>query len=98
MTAVPNTSRQRRLRGGLVLVMGCLAVLSPFFAGTLALFLVGLLLIVCGALEMLETFESADEARRRSTYLGGALSILVGILLLSQPQLVLRGLAFFVAG
>jgi uncharacterized membrane protein HdeD (DUF308 family) len=78
--------------------MGCLAILSPFFAGSLALFLVGLLLIVCGALEMLETFQAADEARLRSAYLSGALSILAGILLLAQPQLLLRGLAFFLAG
>ena len=28
--AVPNRTRGRRLRGALVLVMGCLAVLSPF--------------------------------------------------------------------
>src|SRR5262249_883199 len=88
---VPHTARERRLRGALLLIMGCLAILSPFFAGTLALFLVGLLLIACGALEMLETFQAADEARLRSAYLSGALSILAGILLLAQPQLVLRG-------
>jgi hypothetical protein len=56
--------------------MGCLAILSPFFAGPLALFLVGVLLITCGTLEMLETFQAADEFRRRSAYLSGALSIL----------------------
>jgi len=78
--------------------MGCLAFLSPFFAGTMALFLVGLLLMVCGALEMLETFQAHDEAGRRSTYLSGALSVLAGILLLAQPQLLLRGLAWFLAG
>ena len=37
---VPHLSRGRRLRGALLLVMGCLAILSPFFAGSLALFLV----------------------------------------------------------
>jgi uncharacterized membrane protein HdeD (DUF308 family) len=77
--------------------MGCLALLSPFFAGTLALFLVGGLLIVCGVLELLETFQAADEARLRSAYLSGELSILAGILLLAQPQLLLRGLTLFVA-
>jgi uncharacterized membrane protein HdeD (DUF308 family) len=78
--------------------MGCLAVVSPFFAGTLALLLVGVLLIVCGALEMLQTYQAADETRRRAAYVSGALSVLAGILLLAQPQLVLRGLALFVAG
>ncbi len=89
--------RGRRLRGALLLVMGCLAVLSPLFAGTLALFLVGLLLIACGVLEMLETFPAPDEAKLRSVYLSGALSILAGILLLAEPQVVLRGLAWLLA-
>jgi len=87
-----------RGRGVLILLMGCLAIASAFFAGTLALFLVGLLLIVCGVLEMLETFQVSDEARLRSTYWSGALSVLAGILLLAQPQLILRGLALLLAG
>jgi uncharacterized membrane protein HdeD (DUF308 family) len=91
-------TRWRRVRGVLVLAMGCLAVLSAFLAGTLALFLVGLLLIACGVLEMLETYRAEDDAGRRSAYLSGALSILAGILLLAQPQLLLRGLTLFVAG
>src|SRR5437588_11418689 len=96
--AFPLLPRAVQIRGALLLVMGCLAILSPFFAGTLALFVVGLLLIACGVLEMLETFQAADEAERRSTYLSGTLSILAGLLLLAQPRLLLRGLAFFIAG
>jgi uncharacterized membrane protein HdeD (DUF308 family) len=91
-------TRWRRARGAVVLVMGCLAVVSPFLAGSLALLLVGTLLIVCGILEMLETFQADREVERRSAYLSGALSVLAGILLLAQPQLLLRGLALFVAG
>jgi uncharacterized membrane protein HdeD (DUF308 family) len=87
----------RWLRGTLLLAMGCLAILSPFFLGTLAFLLVGLLLIACGVLEMLETFQAHDEARRRSTYLSGVVSVLAGILLLAQPQLLLRGLALLIA-
>jgi uncharacterized membrane protein HdeD (DUF308 family) len=88
----------RRARGALIVVMGCLAIASPFVAGTLALFVVGLLLIASGVLEMLETFRAGDERERRSAYLGGALSVLAGILLLAQPQLLMRGLILFVAG
>src|SRR4051794_22377352 len=96
--AFPLLPRAVQLRGALLLVMGCSSILSPFFAGSLALFLVGLLLIVCGALEMLETFQADDEVRLRSAYLSGELSILAGILLLAQPQLLLRGLALLLAG
>jgi uncharacterized membrane protein HdeD (DUF308 family) len=93
-----KSGRLRRARGVAVVGMGCLAILSPFLAGTLALLLVGLLLIACGVLEMLETFQTDRESERRSAYLSGALSVLAGILLLAQPQLVMRGLALFVAG
>ena len=43
-----KSGRGRRARGVVVLVMGGLAVLSPFMAGTLALLLVGPFLIACG--------------------------------------------------
>jgi len=78
-SGVPNKSRGRRLRGALLLGMGCLAILSAFFAGTMAQFLVAVVLMLCGALEILETFQADDEAGRRSTYLSGALSVFAGI-------------------
>jgi uncharacterized membrane protein HdeD (DUF308 family) len=90
--------RWRRARGVAVLAMGCLAILSPFVAGSLASLLVGLFLIACGVVEMLETFQADRDSDRRSAYLSGLLSILAGILLLARPQLILRGLAVFVAG
>ncbi len=92
-----KATRRRRVRGALVLVMGCLAVVAPFFAGSLALSLVGVLLGACGVLEMLETFYLPDEERRTSAYFSGLLSVVSGLLLLSQPRLVLRGLALLVA-
>jgi uncharacterized membrane protein HdeD (DUF308 family) len=87
---------KRRLRGVLVLLMGCLAIGAPFLAGPLALFLVGLLLIGCGVLEMLESFRAPDSSLR-STYLGGGLSILAGILLLNEPELILKGVSLVLA-
>jgi hypothetical protein len=70
----------------LVLFLGCLGIVAPLYAGPLPLFLCGLLLIVCGILEMLETFRAPDAPSLRSTYLSGALSILAGVLLLSTPD------------
>jgi uncharacterized membrane protein HdeD (DUF308 family) len=83
-------SGQGRLRGGLVLLMGCLALAAPSFAGPPALFLCGLLLIASGVLEMLETFHSAGGPGWGSSNLGGEVSILAGILLLNKPELMLR--------
>jgi uncharacterized membrane protein HdeD (DUF308 family) len=93
-----RASRWRRPRGVLVLLMGCLALAVPFLAGSLGLLLVGLLLISCGGLEMLETFHAPDELRRRSAYLSGTLTIASGSLLMAKPYLVLRGLAVLLAG
>jgi uncharacterized membrane protein HdeD (DUF308 family) len=77
--------------------MGCLAIVAPFFAGSLGLFLTGILLIVCGVLEMLETFRSGDSSSTRWNYLSGEMSILAGILLLNKPELMLRAVALFLA-
>jgi uncharacterized membrane protein HdeD (DUF308 family) len=89
---------QRRLRGVLVLCMGFLGIAAPLYAGPLSIFVGGLLLIACGVLEMLESFRAPDDSSLRSSYLGGGLSILAGILLLSTPELVLRGVTLLLAG
>jgi uncharacterized membrane protein HdeD (DUF308 family) len=86
-----------RVRGIAALLFGCLAIMTPFFAGPLAFFVGGLLLIACGVLELLETYRAPDPYRLRSTYLGGELSILAGILLLSIPELVLKGVSLVLA-
>src|SRR5262249_41886183 len=84
-----------RVRGLLVVLMGGLALAVPFVSGQLAIFLVGVLLICCGVLEMVETFRAPSESSRASVYFSGMVSVLVGILLLSSPHLALRGLAVF---
>ncbi len=88
----------RRVRGLLLLFLGSLAIAAQFFAAELTLFVGGILLIVCGALEMLETFQVGDDTNLRATYLSGELSILTGFLLLSTPELVLKAVTVLVAG
>jgi uncharacterized membrane protein HdeD (DUF308 family) len=58
---VADRNRQvsgRRVRGLVVLFTGRLALAAPFISGPLAFFLVGVSLICCGALEMVETFRA----------------------------------------
>ncbi|HMF12316.1 MAG TPA: metallophosphoesterase [Gemmataceae bacterium] len=90
--------RRLRVRAVLVLLLGCLAIAVLFIAGSLGLLLVGLLLILCGILEMVETFYAPENIQRRSAYLSGELTIITGILLMAKPQLVIRGLAIVLAG
>jgi uncharacterized membrane protein HdeD (DUF308 family) len=92
-----HATRWRRVRGALEVLMGCIAIASAFLAGSLLLLLVAVLLIACGVLEMLETFHAADEAGKRSAYFGGAISVTAGSLLLANPQVLLRGVALFLA-
>ena len=87
----------RHVRGALVIVIGCVAMSAPFFAGPWVFSLGGLLLVGCGILEMLETFDAADDSVR-CAYLSGELSVLAGILLLSLPEFVMRGVALVLAG
>ncbi len=88
----------RRMRGVLIVAMGCLAMASPLFAGPLAVTVVGLLVIACGLLELLDTFRFPDEAGQRSAYTSGVLSIGVGVVALNMPKLVLGGLELIFAG
>jgi uncharacterized membrane protein HdeD (DUF308 family) len=96
--ALARRNWKRVARGLLVLAMGAASLAAPWFAGPVMLYLVGFFLIVAGLLEMLETFQTPDDAGRRASYLGGALSILAGLLLQNQPRMVLHGLAVVLAG
>src|SRR5215469_16488757 len=97
-TAVGTSSHRQGLtrtvlRGAVVLAMGCFALTAPFFAGPMTFLLIGVLAIVSGVLEMLEGLRAPDDAQLRSAYLSCEVSIIAGILLISVPALVLRGLA-----
>ena len=98
IAGVSTAYRRLHVRGVLVLLLGCLAIAVPFLAGSLGLLLVGLLLILCGILEMVETFYTPEKLQRRSAYVSGELTIITGMLLMAKPQLVIRGLAILLAG
>jgi uncharacterized membrane protein HdeD (DUF308 family) len=76
--------------------MGATCIVAPFLIGKAALSVLSLLLVISGVLELLETFSVSDEAGQRSTYLSGFLSILAGVLLENDPQVVLRGVVIVV--
>jgi uncharacterized membrane protein HdeD (DUF308 family) len=95
-TSTRSTSRWRRFRGVLVILMGATCVIAPFVIGKAALSVLSLFLVIGGALELIETFSVSDEAGQRSTYLSGFLSIIAGVLLENDPQVVLRGVVVVV--
>jgi uncharacterized membrane protein HdeD (DUF308 family) len=84
-------------RGILVMSMGAIAIAAPFFAGSLTYLLVGSLAIVAGVFELIESLRHPEESKVRSAYMSGEVSIVAGILLLSVPALILRGVAILLA-
>src|SRR5262249_16401502 len=82
----------RVARGVATLLLGVLAVVTPFVAGSASPYLVGLLLFAGGVLELLQAFATTDEKARGAAFLGGGLSLLAGTLLLAQPVRVLNAL------
>jgi uncharacterized membrane protein HdeD (DUF308 family) len=107
MRATPTVcdARPRHVRLGLlVLLLGCVALAAPFFLGKLAPFVLGLLLLGSGALETAYGFTLLDRRAGNSAFLGSAMSIAAGIVLLAQPKLalgalaILLGLSFLIDG
>ncbi len=88
------------LTGGLVFLLGCLALGAPFVLGKLAPFVLGLLILGTGVLEIIYGFGTRDRRRGNSVFFGSAMSIVAGLLLLAQPKLgagaqaLLLGLSF----
>jgi uncharacterized membrane protein HdeD (DUF308 family) len=87
-----------------VLLLGALAVAVPFFGGKTAPFTLGLLLLASGVLELTAGFRLLDQRVGNSAFLGSAMSIVAGVLLIAEPSLavgagaVLVGLSFALDG
>lgn len=90
-------SLRRRARGLVVVGIGLLAIAAAFYAGPISLLVAGWLLVICGVLEMWETFSAPYGAGWLATYFGGLLSVGAGMLLLSRPEVQVGGLAVLVA-
>jgi uncharacterized membrane protein HdeD (DUF308 family) len=80
------------------LVLGCLAMAIPFVAASAAADLLGLVVFVSGAIDLWNAFAIRSQPTRRSAFLGGGLSLLIGGLLFAAPMLVASALAWLLGG
>ena len=87
-----------------LLVLGSLALATPFVAGKSFPFVLGVLMLASGLIETATRFALRDRHVGNAVFFGAAMSGLAGLLLLAQPKLalgalsLLLGLSFFIDG
>src|SRR5262252_7867157 len=87
---------KRRALGLVTIALGLLVLLSPIIMGEWVMSLLGLLLIAAGFFQAGQTLRSADATVSWLSYLGGSVTILLGLLLFLLPNLVLSGVVIIV--
>ena len=88
-------SFSQRAYGALLLVLGLIAIVTPFSAGGWAISILGLIVLVAGVIGVIQGLRT--QSPTSTTYLTGVLMILGGLLLFARPVMVIGGLLAFVA-
>ena len=81
-----------------VIGLGVLAALVPVWPGFAPEWRLGLILAVVAILEMIDGFRRASVDARRSAWMGGAITLAMGALLMNAPKLMEHAIAYLVAG
>src|SRR5260221_5798986 len=83
-----HTSTARRIViGAVLLLLGCLALATPFVAAKDAPFVLGLWILGSGLLQAHHAFSVRDRHTGNAAFFGSAVSIAVGLMLLALPKL-----------
>jgi len=86
LTMNKNSKLSReKLMGMATIVLGVITLASPLLAGEYVLMLVGILVVVAGAVRMVWAFKSSDFDKGVWTFLLGVLTLLAGLALLANP-------------
>ena len=88
-------SFSQRAYGALLLVLGLIAIVTPFSAGGWAISILGLIVLVAGVIGVIQGLRT--QSPTSTTYLTGVLMILGWLLLFARPVMVIGGLLAFVA-
>src|ERR1700752_1829344 len=87
---------KRRGLGLVTMTLGLVVLFSPIVMGEWVISLLGLALIAAGLFQLVQTLRSKDPTPSWLTYIGGAITILLGLLLFQLPNLVLSGVLILV--
>src|SRR5215471_21419484 len=82
---------KRRGLGLVTMASGLLVLSSPIVMGDWVISLLGLVLIAAGLFQEVQTLRSSDATTTWLSYIGGVITILLGLLLFWLPNLVFSG-------
>lgn len=85
MLVAREASRDNIVFGALILVMGIFAVMAPIFTGIAVTFLIGMLLIFAGIVEIFSAFKTGSFGKGVLKFILGGLGILAGIIIMATP-------------
>lgn len=85
--AVREGSRGVTVWGIATIILGVLAVMSPYYAGEIVAIMVAILLIAAGLARLFYAFKAESFGKGVLTFLFGGLSILAGVIMLARPVL-----------
>ena len=94
MNKISKLSREK-LMGIATIVLGVITLASPLLAGDYVLILVGILVVVAGAVRMLWAFNSDGGDKGVWTFFLGVLTLLAGLAVLANPVMAGELLAIF---
>jgi uncharacterized membrane protein HdeD (DUF308 family)/3',5'-cyclic AMP phosphodiesterase CpdA len=93
--APPGIEKRTRLLAAVLCALGGLAILAPLMAGTNAESRVGLLLILAAVSELYHGFRRSSEEGRKAAWQSGAVTVLMGILVLNSDTLIFSAFLLF---
>lgn len=83
--------------GIVLLLIGILAIASPLVAGLSIAFSIGILLILGGISQLFFAFKAGTAGKGVLTFILGALTVIIGFVMISQPGAALATLTLFLA-
>ena len=96
MTDTRNSGRTKTI-GIATIVLGLLAVLTPFMAGEAMLVIIGVLITAAGVLRLIWTFAAPTPGKGFSKVLLGVLTIVAGLMIMANPVLASGTLSILLA-
>ena len=94
----PDLEKRTRLLAAVLFVLGGLAIFAPLMAGANAESRVGLLLVIAAAIELYHGFRRSSQEGRRAAWQSGAVTVLMGMLVLNSDSLIFSAFLLFLGG
>jgi uncharacterized membrane protein HdeD (DUF308 family) len=94
---VKQDAGRLKIAGTIMVVMGFLAMMAPFYTGIAVAIMVGAMMLVSGVVQFFAAFKAGSWGRGILKLLLGALTAIVGLMLLGHPLYALASLTLILA-